>query len=79
MTSLSQPASVRTRMMSLYITLMFLGGGMGSWSGTLAYDLAGWTGTVVMSCSLSVVVCLISYHQYKTREPSCDREEGVLG
>ena len=68
MTSLSQPASVRTRMMSLYITLMFLGGGMGSWSGTLAYDLAGWTGTVVMSCSLSVVVCLISYHQYKTRE-----------
>ena len=65
MTSLSQPAEIRTRLMTLYITLMFVGGGMGSWGGTIAYDLGGWTGTVVLSCVLSASVCLLARTQYR--------------
>ncbi|MEM8490068.1 MAG: MFS transporter [Pseudomonadota bacterium] len=61
---LRQPAEVRTRMMSLYITLMFVGGSIGSWSGTLAYDSAGWSGTVILICCMSAVVCLLSMQQY---------------
>ena len=60
MTSLSQPPAVRTRLMSLYITLMFLGGGLGSWSGTYAYELGGWWGTVALTGGLSMLVCLLS-------------------
>jgi predicted MFS family arabinose efflux permease len=60
MTSLNQPPRVRTRLMSLYITLMFLGAGLGSWAGTAAYDLAGWWGTVLLTVSLSTGVCLLS-------------------
>lgn len=60
MSSLSQAPQLRTRLMSIYITLMFLGGGLGSWAGTLAYDLGGWTGTVTLTCSLSLAVCALS-------------------
>jgi len=39
MTALGAPRDIRTRLMSLYIVLMFLGGGAGSWAGTIAYEL----------------------------------------
>lgn len=63
MTSLRNDPAVRTRLMSLYITLMFLGGGLGSWCGTLAYDLGGWSGTVGLVILMSSVVCLLSFLQ----------------
>ncbi len=59
MTTLRESSAVRTRLMSLYITLMFLGGGLGSWSGTLAYDLGGWMGTVVLASLMSMTICLL--------------------
>lgn len=58
--SLSQAAELRTRLMSIYITLMFIGGGLGSWAGTAAYDFGGWLGTIVLTSSLSLGVCLLS-------------------
>jgi len=61
MTSLKQPPNIRTRLMSLYITLMFLGGGLGSWSGTAAYDAGGWWGTVILSVGMSLGVCLLAW------------------
>jgi predicted MFS family arabinose efflux permease len=60
MTSLNQPPRIRTRLMSLYITLMFLGAGLGSWAGTAAYDHGGWWGTVILTVSLSTAVCALS-------------------
>ncbi len=60
MISLRQPAAVRTRLMSLYITMMFLGGGFGSWTGTAAYDAGGWYGTVILTVSLAVCGCILS-------------------
>lgn len=63
-TSLNQPPAIRTRLMSLFITLMFIGGGMGSWAGTFAYDVAGWYGTVIFACGLSLLVFTLSLQQY---------------
>jgi len=60
MTFLSQPAEVRTRLMTVYIVMMFLGGGLSSWIGTTAYDLAGWTGTAVLAILMSAAVMALS-------------------
>ncbi|MEE4277562.1 MAG: MFS transporter [Halieaceae bacterium] len=65
MTLLNRAPEIRTRLMSLYITLMFLGGGFGSWSGTLAYDALGWWGTVGLCLSLSSIACLLALHQHR--------------
>ncbi len=64
MTSLREDRTVRTRLMSLYITLMFLGGGLGSWGGTMAYDLGGWPGAVLLVSSFSLVVLALSTQQW---------------
>lgn len=63
MTSLNKPPAVRTRLMTLYVTLMFLGGGMGSWSGAIAYDLGGWWGTVILTSFFAGLVCIMSWRQ----------------
>lgn len=64
MTFLNQDASVRTRLMTVYIFLMFLGGGMASWAGTVAYDWAGWTGNVTFAFVMSVLVLSLSVWSY---------------
>ncbi len=59
MTALAESEDIRTRLMSIYIIIMFLGGAAGSWLGTIAYDLAAWQGTAWAAVSVSmVVVCL---------------------
>ncbi|WOJ92226.1 MFS transporter [Congregibacter variabilis] len=67
MTSLNTPPPVRTRLMTVYITLMFLGGGMGSWTGTIAYDLGGWWGTVALTSCFAALVCILSWQQARGR------------
>jgi predicted MFS family arabinose efflux permease len=67
MTSLNTPPPVRTRLMTLYITLMFLGGGMGSWTGTIAYDIGGWWGTVALTSFFAALVCILSWQQARGR------------
>jgi predicted MFS family arabinose efflux permease len=61
MTVLDQPPQIRTRLMTLYIVFMFLGGGLGSWSGTIAYDLSGWAGTTGLAAILSLLVVCLAY------------------
>lgn len=56
MTFLSLDPEIRTRLMTIYIVIMFAGGGIFSWAGTIAYDLAGWNGNAVLSVVLSVLV-----------------------
>lgn len=71
MTILSEAQDVRTRLMTAYIILMFLGGGIGSWGGTAAYDWAGWYGCVGLAFSFCVIVmCLAAYSFYSYREPT---------
>lgn len=56
MTFLNQESSVRTRLMTVYIMMMFIGGGMASWAGTAAYDLAGWHGNALLALVMSLTV-----------------------
>lgn len=72
MTGLQQNAEVRTRLMSLYVAMMFSGAGVGSWSGTLAYDRGGWLAVAGLLLAFSAVVWLLSLQQWlglKTQRP----------
>lgn len=55
MTFLSEDPSLRTRLTTIYIVMMFIGGGIGSSAGTLLYDQMGWEGTAI-ALAVSCVV-----------------------
>lgn len=65
MTFLNQAPDVRTRLMTVYIFLMFLGGGMASWVGTIAYDWAGWAGNVTFAFVMSLLVLTLSLVSFR--------------
>lgn len=65
MTFLSEEPKVRTRLMTVYIILMFIGGGAASWAGTTAYDWGGWTGNITLAFTLSFIVMCLSAISYK--------------
>ena len=64
MTILKETPQIRTRLMTVYIVFMFLGGGLASWAGTMVYDLWGWFGNATLAVSLSVVVSALSAWAY---------------
>ncbi|MEL6830726.1 MAG: MFS transporter, partial [Pseudomonadota bacterium] len=49
MTFLKEAPDIRTRLMTVYIVMMFVGGGVASWSGTATYDWAGWIGNSLLA------------------------------
>jgi predicted MFS family arabinose efflux permease len=60
MTFLSREPELRTRLTTVYIVIMFVGGGLGSVLGTAVYDLFGWGGVcgmLVASSSLLTALC----------------------
>lgn len=61
MTFLSQPPGVRTRLMTAYIVLMFIGGGLASWGATFVYEQAGWDGTTRLALVLSALLVGLSF------------------
>lgn len=61
MTFLSQPPGVRTRLMTAYIVLMFIGGGLASWGATFVYEQAGWAGTTRLALILSALLVTLSF------------------
>ncbi|MHA7899195.1 MAG: MFS transporter [Henriciella sp.] len=70
MTFLNQPPEVRTRLMTIYIVFMFVGGGLASWAGTTAYDVWGWTGNGVLALAMSLTVfllCLWAHHRHPSK------------
>jgi predicted MFS family arabinose efflux permease len=60
MTFLSKTPTIRTRLMTIYVVMMFLGGGAASWASTLAYDLAGWTGNGVLAVAMALAMFALS-------------------
>lgn len=40
---------IRTRLMTIYIVIMFIGGGLSSWLGTAAYAWGGWDAIIAIS------------------------------
>ena len=61
MTILLDSPEIRTRLMTAYIMLMFLFGGLASWVGTLAYARAGWEGTASVVLASGVCVSGLSW------------------
>lgn len=61
MTFLGLPPDVRTRLMTAYIVLMFIGGGLASWGATYVYEHAGWDGTTKLTLILSAALVALSF------------------
>ena len=61
MTFLTLPAGVRTRLMTAYIVLMFIGGGVASWAATWVYEHEGWHGTALLAAGLSATLVALSF------------------
>ena len=71
MTFLSLAPGLRTRLTTIYIVMMFIGGAIGSIAGTAIYDVYGWTGTalyVFCSCLGIVAISLVSWRIYGRNE-----------
>lgn len=64
MTFLSEEPGVRTRLMTVYIIMMFVGGGIASWAGTAAYDWAGWTGNVALAFGFTLLLTTLAAISY---------------
>ncbi|NQY40060.1 MAG: MFS transporter [Henriciella sp.] len=67
MTFLNEPPVVRTRLMTIYIVFMFVGGGLASWAGTSAYDRFGWTGNATLALLMSITVfslCVLAQKKF---------------
>ena len=54
--------------MTVYIVMMFIGGGIASWSGTATYDWAGWMGTSILALTLSSCLLSLALFEYRRQE-----------
>lgn len=61
MTFLSLDPAIRTRLTTIYVVIMFIGGGIGSYAGTLAYDIHGWAGTCALLAGCSLALTALSF------------------
>lgn len=67
MTFLSLEPALRTRLTTIYIVLMFVGGAVGSVAGTAVFEAFGWPGTALycfMSCAAITVLALVARRRY---------------
>ncbi len=73
MTFLNETPQIRTRLMTVYIVFMFVGGGLASWAGTAVYDVWGWSGNALLAVAMSVIVSALSafaFFRYEARSRS---------
>ena len=59
MTFLSLEPSIRTRLMTAFIVMMFLGGGLASWASTLSYEYADWEGNAILAIAMTAASAII--------------------
>lgn len=69
MTIFEKAAEERTRLMTVYIVLMFIGAGLASWIGTLVYEYAEWFGVAGFCLALAVLALVLSAVSYKFDRP----------
>lgn len=67
---LGKAPELRTRLTTVYIILMFLGGGMGSWLGTAAYQWGGWSANATLIIVLSKMIVALSLIAWRRFEPA---------
>jgi len=51
---------IRTRLMTIYIVIMFIGGGISSWLGTAVYEYYGWSGTSTMAIIYATAIMALA-------------------
>ncbi|MGB5483690.1 MFS transporter [Parasphingorhabdus sp.] len=52
----SRAPEIRTRLMTIYVVIMFIGGGISSWLGAATYEYAGWSGISIMAISYALAI-----------------------
>lgn len=65
MTFLSLAPEIRTRLTTIYIVVMFVGGGLGSLLGTASYDWGGWAATCAMIVGASLLNTSLAFFAFK--------------
>ena len=65
MTFLALQPDLRTRLTTVYIVLMFIGGGIGSIGATAIYDNFAWSGVCALLALSSAVVCALCWQATK--------------
>jgi len=60
MTILRLAPDIRTRLMTVYVVIMFIGGGIASKVSTQAYDAAGWSGNVAIAAGFAILTAILS-------------------
>ena len=60
MTFLSLAPDIRTRLTTIFIVMMFIGGGIGSFAGTASFAYGGWGATCALIVSASLVVVALA-------------------
>lgn len=65
MTFLSLAADLRTRLTTIYIVLMFVGGGIGSIAATAIYDVFGWGGVCLALVISSAGLTMLAAYSYR--------------
>lgn len=71
MTFLSLAPEIRTRLTTIYIVIMFIGGGIGSILGTATYDWGGWAATcamIVAASLLNTTLAFVGYRRWQNRK-----------
>lgn len=51
---------IRTRLMTIYIVIMFVGGGLSSWLGTAAYAWGGWDAIAMVSIVFATLILILA-------------------
>lgn len=51
---------IRTRLMTVYIVIMFIGGGLCSWLGTIAWEAGGWPAVAWLTIGLCAALFLLT-------------------
>ena len=69
MTFLSQPPAIRTRLMTVYIVMMFVGGGISSWAATAAYAWGGWNADAALSALMMGTALILGWIGYWRARP----------
>ena len=65
---LSEEPTIRTRLMTVYIILMFLGGGMGSWLGPTLYAWGGWNANATLAVAAALMTVALSLYALRKYE-----------
>ena len=76
MTFLRLDPEIRTRLTTIYIVMMFVGGSIGSIAGTAVFSAFGWTGTalyVLGSCLLLTALSALALRLYGEKDAASQR------